>query len=106
MTVHVRADTETVDILRFMFGTRLTKGPVGPDGRMDAEIRGQSEEMLARPLAGLGARFEVITPDSVRQHLAEIGRTLTEHHGEGATPAPAPIPTPTPADDDSARRDR
>jgi predicted DNA-binding transcriptional regulator YafY len=82
-TVHVRTDAETVDIMRYMFGTRLVKGPLGPDGRVEAEIRGQSEEMVARQLSGLGGRFEVIAPDSVRQHLADIGRTLTAHYGGG-----------------------
>jgi predicted DNA-binding transcriptional regulator YafY len=82
-TVHVRTDAETLDILRYMFGTRLAKGPVGADGRIEAEIRGHSEEMVARQLAGLGGRFDVLSPPSVQRHLAEIGRTLTEHYGGG-----------------------
>ena len=35
-------------------------GPVDADGRIEAEIRGHSEEMVARQLAGLGGRFEVL----------------------------------------------
>jgi predicted DNA-binding transcriptional regulator YafY len=89
-TVHLRTDPETADILGFMFGTRLVKGPSGADGRMDVEIRGQSEEMVARQLSGLGGRFEVIGPESVRRHLAEIGRTLTEHYGQDQGAAPGP----------------
>jgi predicted DNA-binding transcriptional regulator YafY len=82
-TVVVRADPEIIDIVRFMFGTRLVQAaPPGPDGRVDAEIRGQSHEMLARQLAGLGGRFEVVGPGSVRQHLAEIGRSLAEHFAD------------------------
>jgi predicted DNA-binding transcriptional regulator YafY len=82
-TVLVRADPETVDILRYMFGTRMVQeGPVGPDDRIDVEIRGQSDEMLARQLAGLGGGFEVVAPDAVRRHLGEIGRTLVEHFGD------------------------
>jgi predicted DNA-binding transcriptional regulator YafY len=80
-TVRLRTDIETVDILRYMFGTRLKRSPVDADGRIEVEIRGASEVMVARQLAGLGGRFEVLAPPSVRLHLADIGRTLVEHHG-------------------------
>lgn len=102
-TVRVRTDDETVDILRYMFGTRLVTGPLGPDGRVEAEIRGQSEEMVARQLSGLGGRFEVIAPESVRQHLADIGRTLTAHYGGGPVDPDQTRAEPSPAA--SARRD-
>jgi predicted DNA-binding transcriptional regulator YafY len=79
--VRLRTDVETVDILRYMFGTRLVHDPVDADGRIVAEIRGHSEETVARQLSGLGGRFDVISPPSVRRHLADIGRTLVEHYG-------------------------
>jgi len=41
--------------------------------------------MVARQLAGFGARVEVIAPESVRRHLADIGRGLTEHYGGSGT---------------------
>jgi predicted DNA-binding transcriptional regulator YafY len=81
--VHVRADAETVGILRYMFGRRMVEGVTQTDGRIDAEIRGQSEEMVARQLAGLAGRFEVLSPDAVRQYLADIGRTLVQHYADG-----------------------
>ncbi len=81
VTVRVQTDAETLDILRYMFGTRLVPGPVNAAGRIEAEIRGHSEEAVARQLSGLGGRFEVLSPPSVRSHLADIGRTLTEHYG-------------------------
>jgi predicted DNA-binding transcriptional regulator YafY len=80
-TVRVQTDVETLDILRYMFGTRLVSGPVDAMGRIEAEIRGHSEEAVARQLSGLGGRFEVLSPPSLRTHLADIGRTLTEHYG-------------------------
>jgi predicted DNA-binding transcriptional regulator YafY len=100
VTVHVRADAETLDILGYIFGTRLVKGPVGADGRIEAEIRGHSEEAVARQLAGLGGRFDVLSPPGVQLHLAAIGRALTAHHGDRQEPSAVAAPTT-----DSARRD-
>ena len=48
------------DILRYMFGQAGRRGRTGADGQIEAEIRGHSEEMVARQLAGLGGRFEVL----------------------------------------------
>ena len=80
-TVRLRTDAETADILRYMFGTRLVRGPVDAAGRIEAEIRGHSEVMVARQLSGLGGRFEVLSAPSVRHHLADLGRTLSAHYG-------------------------
>ena len=69
----------------------MVEGVTQTDGRIDAEIRGHSEEMVARQLAGLAGlarragRFEVLSPDAVRQYLADIGRTLVQHYGDGST---------------------
>jgi len=84
--VHVRADAETVGILRSMFGRRVIEGVTHSDGRIDVEIRGHSEEMVARQLAGLAGRFEVLSSDAVREHLADLGRTLVEHYADGSAP--------------------
>jgi len=51
------------------------------DGLMEAEIRGHSEEMVSRQLAGLAQRIDVLWPESVRHQLVEIGRALVRHHG-------------------------
>jgi predicted DNA-binding transcriptional regulator YafY len=83
-SAHLRADDETVDILRYMFGRRALTGPVGADGRVEVEIRGQSEEMVARQLAGLGDRVEVLAPEAVRQYLAAIGRALVARYNGGS----------------------
>ena len=78
--VRLRADATMVDVLRYMFGNRVESGAVGPDGRVEVELRAQSELMVARQLAGLGGRIEVVTPDSVRRHLADIGQDLVRAH--------------------------
>ncbi len=79
-TVRVRTDLETLDIMRYMFGTRLVPGPADAAGRIEVEIRGHSEEAVARQLSGLGGRFEVLSPPSLRGHLADLGRILTKHY--------------------------
>jgi predicted DNA-binding transcriptional regulator YafY len=88
--VHVRADAETIGIMRYMFGSRVIEGVTHADGRIDAEIRGHSDELIARQLSGLAGGFEVLSPDSVRAHLADIGRTLVRHYGADSSGAPSP----------------
>ncbi len=78
--VQVRADPLVVDVLRYVFGNRVHVGQEGADGRIEVELRAQSELMLARQLAGFGDRVEVRAPESVRQHLADIGRCLLRAH--------------------------
>ena len=78
--VQIRADPATIDVLRYVFGNRVGSGATGPDGRVEVELRAQSEVMVARQLAGFGDRIEVVTPDSVRQLLADIGRGLVRAH--------------------------
>jgi predicted DNA-binding transcriptional regulator YafY len=81
--VQVRADPDGVDILRYMFGRRVVEvgGATGADGQTEVEIRGASEEMVARQLAGLADRVEVRAPEAVRRHLAAIGHALVERYG-------------------------
>ena len=74
--VRLRTDPTIVDVLRWMFGNRVDAGASGTDGRVEVELRGQSELMVARQLAGFADGLEVVAPDSVRQHLADIGRGL------------------------------
>jgi predicted DNA-binding transcriptional regulator YafY len=77
----VRTDPDTMDILRYTFGRRVVEGATGADGRIEVEIRGPSEEMVARQLAGLADRVEVRTPEAVRRHLAVIGHALVTQYG-------------------------
>ena len=76
----VVTDHDTMDILRYMFGRRVSEGATGADGRIEVEIRGPSEDMVARQLAGLADRVEVRAPETVRAHLAAIGRSLVKRY--------------------------
>ena len=50
------------------------------DGLIDVELRAHSELMVARQLAGFADGIEVLSPDVVREHLADIGRGLLRRH--------------------------
>jgi predicted DNA-binding transcriptional regulator YafY len=78
--VHLRAEPAIVGVLRYMFGTRVGVGEQGADDRVDLELRAESEWMVARQLAGFADKLEVVTPESVRAHLADIGRGLVRAH--------------------------
>ncbi len=80
VAVLVRTDAGTLDVLRYVFGNRVRPGTEGDDGRMEVELRAQSELMVARQLAGFADRVEIVSPVSVREHLAEIGRGLLRRH--------------------------
>jgi predicted DNA-binding transcriptional regulator YafY len=78
--VQVRTDRATVDVLRYVFGNRVQSHATGPVGKVEVELRAQSEVMVARQLAGFADRIEVVAPESVRRHLADIGRGLVRAH--------------------------
>jgi predicted DNA-binding transcriptional regulator YafY len=81
LAVRLRTDERTVDVLRYMFGSRVGEESVdSSSGRVTVEVRAQSELMLARQLAGFGDAIEILTPAAVRDHLAEIGRGLVRRH--------------------------
>jgi predicted DNA-binding transcriptional regulator YafY len=80
VTVRLRTDEVIVDVLRYVFGNRIDAGQADHDGRVDVELRAQSELMVARQLAGFADRVEVIAPVAVREHLADIGRGLVRRH--------------------------
>lgn len=69
-------EPDALQLLRWMFGTRLRIGPPTGDGRVTADIRGHHVNALAGELAGLGAMVEVHSPDDVRVRLREIGEEL------------------------------
>ena len=79
--VRLRTDAGRLDVLRYLFGNRVEAGDEGADGRIDVELRAQSELMVARQLAGFADTVEIVSPESVRQHLADIGRGLLRRHG-------------------------
>jgi predicted DNA-binding transcriptional regulator YafY len=79
--VQVRTDPDALDILRYMFGRRVVEAATGADGQTEVEIRGSSEEMVARQLAGIADRVEVRAPEAVRAQLAAIGHALVQRYG-------------------------
>jgi predicted DNA-binding transcriptional regulator YafY len=80
VTVTIRTDEVTLDVLRWMFGSRVGAESPEPSGRLRVEVRAQSELMMARQLAGFADAIEVVSPPAVREHLAEIGRGLVRRH--------------------------
>jgi predicted DNA-binding transcriptional regulator YafY len=80
VTVRLRTDAGTADVLRYVFGNRLESGEPDADGRVELALRAQSELMMARQLAGFSDALEVIEPDAVRIHLVDIGRGLLRRH--------------------------
>ncbi|HEX4162224.1 MAG TPA: YafY family protein [Acidimicrobiales bacterium] len=87
VTVTLRTDKVTLDVLRWMFGTRVGEPAADGSRRVMVEVRAQSELMMARELAGFGDAVEVVSPSAVREHLAEIGHGLVRRHappGSGA----------------------
>ena len=81
LTVRLRTDERTVDVLGWIFGTRVEHADTLADGRVDVTLRAQSELMVARQLAGFADAIEVLEPVAVRTHLADIGRRLQRRHG-------------------------
>ncbi len=80
VTVWLRTDPGILDVLRYLFGNRVRSGAEQRDGRIDVELRAHSELMVARQLAGFADRIEILAPESVREHLADIGRGLLRRH--------------------------
>ncbi len=75
-------DAAAVSMCRWILGTRLSIGPAAPDGRIEAELLGQSPRALAGEIAGLGRAVEIVDNDEVRRHLAQLGRELVETYGD------------------------
>ncbi|MGY1745575.1 helix-turn-helix transcriptional regulator [Blastococcus sp. SYSU D00695] len=76
--VRALADPEALARLRVRFGTRLTAGEPGADGRVPVELAGPAAEFVAAEVAGFGARVEVVDPPEARAHLAALARELAE----------------------------
>ncbi len=84
VTVQLRTDEVILDVLRYIFGNRVGAASVDGSGRVLVEVRTQSELMMARQLAGFADAIEVLSPASVRNHLADIGRGLVRRHAPRA----------------------
>jgi predicted DNA-binding transcriptional regulator YafY len=78
--VVLRTDEQRAEVLRYIFGNRIRHGDRDRDGQVEVTLRAQSEWLVARQLAGFSDGIEVVAPDAVRAHLAEIGRGLVRRH--------------------------
>jgi predicted DNA-binding transcriptional regulator YafY len=87
VTVTLRTDEVTLDVLRWMFGNRVGEPSPDGSGRVVVEVRAQSDLMIARQLAGFADAVEVVSPPAVREHLAEIGEGLVRRHASRASGA-------------------
>ncbi len=78
--VNALADPEAIKWLRAQFGTRVTFGETGPDGRINVDIAfPATHEDPARELAAYADSLEVLAPD-VRERMAEFGLMLAARH--------------------------
>ncbi len=78
--VVLRTDEQRAEVLHYIFGNRIRHGDRDRDGQVEVTLRAQSEWLVARQLAGFSDGIEVVAPDAVRAHLAEIGRGLVRRH--------------------------
>ena len=79
--VRAAADIGSVQLLRWVFDTRVRVGPSRPDGRIDVEVSGPHLAALAGMLAGFGARLEIFEPVELRTELARIAEELRALYG-------------------------
>ena len=73
-------EARVVGPLRANVGTRLAVGGTTADGRVEVEVAGDAPWRIAAELAGFGAAVEVIGPPEVCEHLARLGRELSERY--------------------------
>lgn len=83
----VRVRRPAVHGLRAQFGptTRVLGSVDGDDDLVDVEIGSTSTWWIAERLAGWVGALDVLGPPEVREHLADIGRTLVARYGAVAT---------------------
>jgi predicted DNA-binding transcriptional regulator YafY len=81
-------EPEAVSWLRASYGSRMTVGETGADGRVSCELRSWSAHTLAGELASYGSRVEVVSPDEVREELARLGAELSARYGHPVAPHP------------------
>ena len=75
--VDARATAWALGPLRFLFGERLVVGVEQPDGRFAVTLSGNDVASVGGQIAAVGNAVEVLSPESVRTKLAEIGAELT-----------------------------
>ena len=75
--VEAAAEPEALRWLRGAFDRRVTVGEERPDGRVEVRIRSWSAHAAASDLVTFAPWVEVLSPDEVREELAERGAHLT-----------------------------
>lgn len=90
--VHATCDPEGLSFLQVAVGDNLQIGPAAHDGRIPVVIHAPSEYGIAGHLAGLVEWLEITAPQSVRNHLAEIGAALTGRYAKRVSTDTAAIP--------------
>ncbi|MEB4615283.1 helix-turn-helix transcriptional regulator [Leucobacter sp. M11] len=78
--VHARCAPDGLSYLRTAVGDNLEIGAAASDGRIPVVIHAPSAYGIAGHLAGLVEWLDIERPQSVRDHLAEIGRALTSRY--------------------------
>ncbi|HET7490056.1 MAG TPA: YafY family protein [Acidimicrobiales bacterium] len=81
-TVTALVDPSLLRWLRAHFGTRLTVGAAGDDGRLPVELAFPEHHDPARELCAYGEGLEVLGPPEVRAALAAIGAGLVRRYTE------------------------
>ena len=84
----IAAEPATVQLLRWVFDTKVRVGPARADGRIDVEVAGTHIGGLAGRLGGFGGAVEVLEPAELRDELARIGIELCERYGVQAGSRP------------------
>ncbi len=75
--------SDSLSLLRYVFGKRVIIGPARRDGRVEVELRGAGERALAGEIAGFGSMIEVLEPYAICEMLAGVGRELVTMYGSG-----------------------
>ncbi len=79
--VEAAAESEAVRWLRGAFDRRVTVGEERADGRIDMRIKSWSAHAAAGDLVGFAPWVEVLSPDEVRDELAQRGAHLVRLYG-------------------------
>jgi predicted DNA-binding transcriptional regulator YafY len=73
--------SDSLSLLRYVFGKRMIIGPPQSDGRVQVELRSSGDRALAGEIAGFGTLIEVVEPRAICEILAGIGAELVDLYG-------------------------
>jgi len=80
VTATVLVDARFVAVLRDQFGRHCRIEELLDDGRARVSLAADTALSVAQPLAGWGARIEVLEPEPVRAQLARLGAELVARY--------------------------